>query len=351
MAESRMDSRLDSLKKHGSNSISYLTLWDGLSIFHGEWEGYIAHKDRLRVSVVLGDPVVPVSEMKKAVGDLKDHFKSRGSHICFFACTEKTSRLLIDEGFKCLYIGSEAVVDLEEFSLAGGRMHSVRSSVNYARRHNLVMEEYVPENGRDESIEQEVMYISQDWCTSQRIPELRFMIGKLNFEITEGKRYFLCRHEDKAVSFIVYYPVFATGDYYLDLMRRRKDAPRGCMDFLLAESFDQIVKEGVGKIYLGFSPFSFLNSPKNANPHYANSLFTFLSDPFEFFYPAQSEFMFKNKFATSWEPNYLCYYPRLTMRGLFAILDAFCPGGLGSILSHKAKMFTRSRSSRTPKGL
>ena len=52
------DYRITCLKKYGKTSLSYLTLSDSLSIFHGEWEGYFAYKEFLRAAIFLGDPIV-----------------------------------------------------------------------------------------------------------------------------------------------------------------------------------------------------------------------------------------------------------------------------------------------------
>ena len=51
----------------------------------------------------------------------------------------------------------------------------------------------------------------------------------------------------------------------------------------------------------------------------------------------RTEFFFKDKFATSWEPRFACFYPRRTLRGLLAVYKALWPDGVAGILRHKLR--------------
>jgi len=59
---------------------------------------------------------------------------------------------------------------------------------------------------------------------------------------------------------------------------------------------------------------------------------------FEIFYPAKSEYFFKKKYATDWEPFYIFYYPRLNIRIFLAIINAIYNGGIAGLFVHKLKL-------------
>ena len=71
--------------------------------------------------------------------------------------------------------------------------------------------------------------------------------------------------------------------------------------------------------------------------------FLFILKPlFELIYPAKSELFYKKKFATDWESNYVCFYPRVSIRSLFSLCHAVYKGGLGGLLAYKIKyLFSR----------
>ena len=336
------DYRIKYLKKYSKNPLSFLTLSDSLSILRGEWEGYIAYKDILGTVIVLGEPIVPNKSLHQSIKDLKERFSSKKFHICLVPCTEKLIDPLQKEGFKCVYIGSEAVVDLTKFSISGNKNWKIRSSVNFAKKNNMIVEEYRYYSKRSQKIENEINRISREWCNLNRIPEPTFVIGQVNFEKYKGARYFICYYNKKIVGFINYYPIFGLDSYYLDLTRRARNSPRGTMDYLLVKSFETLRGENIQRVYIGLSPFSFPTLGYKINTRFENNLLELIKPLFELIYPAESEFFYKNKFATEWEPNYICFYPRISIRVLLSLLNVSYTGGITSLIINKTKNLIKS---------
>ena len=346
MKNKERDYRIECLQKYGKNALSFLTLADSLSSFRGKWDGYIAYKELLKTAVVLGDPIVPNESLRQAIRDLKDAFSSKKFHICLVACTENVIDVLQQEGFKGLFVGCEAVVDLNKFNISGNKNWCIRSSVNYAKRIGMTVEEYSYTSKRNRKLENEIKKVSEEWINRKMTPVYSFAFGKIDFN-KKGVRYFVCKHLDKVVGFITYYPIFATNSYYLDLQRRGKDAPRGTMDYVIVKSFEILKKEGISKIHIGLAPLSFPTLGNNVNTYMTNILFSSLKPIFEFIYPAKTEFLFKKKYATDWEPNYMYYYPRISIRAILSFLRAFYDGEIMSIIVHKTKCLIKYRYDRT----
>jgi phosphatidylglycerol lysyltransferase len=328
------ENRFTVLKKYGKNSLSYLTLADDNQYYSGNWNGYIAYKEFFRSVVILGNPIISENDYLKVIEDIRKKFISKKCHICFFLCNKEIVNYLNNAGFKCLYVGDEAVIDLEKFDISGKKGWSIRSSINYAKRINMIVEEYDINKKRSKDIESEIKKISDEWCKTNKLPEFRFAFGEVDFDKKSETRFFICKDQGKIVGFINYYPIYGINSYYLDLTRRSKDAPRGVIDYLYVTSFNKLKEEGIKKIFIGYSP---ITSFSKIDKECKQNMSILFRNIFSIFYPAKSEFFFKKKYATEWEPNYFCYYPRLSFRVLFSVLHAICNGGLGKILIKKIK--------------
>jgi len=333
------DYKLSCLKKYGKNSISFLTLINNLPTYTGNWEGYISYYYCARTAVVLGDPIVPFESLRTAIKDFKQSFSQRGIHICIFSCTKKIIDTLEKENFKGIYIGSEAVVDLNKFNISGNKNWKIRSSVNYARKKNMIVEEYNPYFSKSRCIENEIKNVSENWCKMKMIPKPEFMLGKNDFTKSYNTRYFICKHDNKTLGYINYYPILSKNDLYLDHARRDMNSPRGIIDFLMVESFKKLRDEGIKKVYIGLSPFSFFSSEYKLDSIIDNNLFNFSKHLFKLFYPTKSEFFFKNKYATEWEPNYLYFHPKYSMRMIISLANSFYAGGFLALLLKKTRYF------------
>ena len=173
--------RTECLRKYGKNSLSFLTLNDSLSSFRGKWDGYIAYKEILKTVVVLGDPIVPNESLRQAVRDLKNEFSSKKFNICLVAGTENVIDVLQQEDFKGLYVGCEAVVDLNKFNISGNKNWCIRSSVNYAKRNDMTVDEYLYAPKRDQRLENEIKKISNEWSSMKMMPVYSFACGSVSY--------------------------------------------------------------------------------------------------------------------------------------------------------------------------
>lgn len=321
------------LKKYGKNSISFLTLSDELSVFRKNWDGYIAYFDLFNTSIVIGDPIVPDSCLRQAVIDFKEYIISKNKQICFLLCTDQVKDTLEKEKFIGMNIGEEAIVDITRFSLSGNKKWNIRSSINYANKKGMFVEEYKQGLKKDEYIENEILRISREWCKLKKIPKPRLVIGQSIFD--NDIRYFVCKYKDEIVGYVNYYPIYCKKNYYLDHTRKSIISPRGTIDFLMIESFKKLISEGIQRIHIGLAPFC--NIDKVNDDHEKNYLMKISKLFFNFFYPTKGEFYFKSKYATSWNPNYLFCYPGINIRLLFSLANSFYTGGLPALLYTKIK--------------
>ncbi|PIV69696.1 MAG: hypothetical protein COS08_04120 [Euryarchaeota archaeon CG01_land_8_20_14_3_00_38_12] len=321
---------MEYLRKYCRTSASYLTLNKDIKYFIPDsFDGYIGYVEYANTVVAL-EPVCSDAHVSEIIHGFKSFCIKNKKQICFFGCTEETREIFETEKFKTLYIGSESFVSLDKFTTAGGRMASVRRGINHARHANIRVKECFP----DDKVKEEMYAVTKDWLKTRAMQELTFMVGNLSFDLPD-KKYFIAFNDENVKAFAVYNPIYARKSYYLDLNRRRRNAPNGTMELLFSESFKRLKQDEVDRIYLGLSPFS--NMQNMENHFFLSKIMGFLYEHFDFFYPAKSEYFFKQKFSTGSEKRYICYCPKLSLRMVYAIFLAFCPGGLKKMVFYKLK--------------
>jgi phosphatidylglycerol lysyltransferase len=335
-----IEKKLKYLKKYANNPLSYLSISNNINSLEDKednFEGFIPYKKINNTIIILGDPLVNKNDLNKTFTYLKNLFEDQGISVCLFSCSESIVPILKKNNFKGVSIGKNAVTNLSTFSIKGGKKWNIRSSINYAKKHGYEIEEYCPSICHSRHMEEKIRDISNQWCQIKKIPKPRFIIGKLNFESGQGQRFFVCKIDGRIVGYVNYYPVFGSNSYYLDHTRRINKCPRGVMDFLLVNSFRQFRSEGVSKIYLGLSPFSIGDFQSDNLSGLEKIFFHFGKYLLSFFYPIESEFFFKKKYATNWEPNYCFFYPRLSFRLFLSLANVFYDGGIPNLVYHKIK--------------
>jgi phosphatidylglycerol lysyltransferase len=345
LIEKDKDYRYSWLKKSGMNSLSYLTISKNLKSYKGDWGGYIGYKQLFKCAVILGDPIVQKKDLHEAIRDFKKNCISKNVHICIFLNTDYSKEVLIKEGFRGLFVGQEAIVDLNKFSISGKEGWSIRSSINYAKRNKMIVEEYNQKENKCSFTEKELHRITKEWCQVRKMNELTFAFGHVDFENLDSGRYFICKHKGRIVGFITYFPIYGLNSYYLDLSRREINAPRGTIDYLIVKSFEVLKNEGIKKVYIGYSPAANSQNSLN-NQNFITNFFILFRPWLNIFYPFKSEFFFKKKYATEWQDNYFYYYPKISIRMLFALLHSIYTGGIATIIFNKIRYFPKNKIQR-----
>jgi lysylphosphatidylglycerol synthetase-like protein (DUF2156 family) len=79
---------------------------------------------------------------------------------------------------KSLKIAEEALLDLKEFSLSGGKLASLRAMVNKAVKLGMQVHRYDRRLRADPSVDEQLEAISQEWLSEKRLGEMGFTLGR-----------------------------------------------------------------------------------------------------------------------------------------------------------------------------
>jgi phosphatidylglycerol lysyltransferase len=294
-----------------------------------EGRALIAYAARGSVALACGDPLASEEDFEGSVREYLDHCRRNGWTPCIYEAAEEWLPIYHRLGLRSLKLGEEALIDLKEFSLAGGKRANLRSMVNKMAKIGMTVRRYDPSSGRDRAIGEQLESISAEWLAEKRLPEMGFTLGRFSLEALELIPVFVGVEGGAVTAFCSWLPYRDGQAVVLDLMRKRKDAISGTMDFLLAESLLQLKAAGIDKASLSNAPLANVGDSHGVLDRGVALLFENMNS----FYGYKNLFRFKKKFAPRWEGRYLVYpagteFPRVA----YALTGVHSSGGLFRLL-------------------
>jgi phosphatidylglycerol lysyltransferase len=222
-------------------------------------------------------------------------------------------------------MAEEAIVELPSFSLAGGKRAALRSMVHKVTRMGLEVRRYDRARGAEPLVDQQLEEISEEWLAEKRLGEMGFSLGRFSLESLDDVFVFLCLAGERVIGFTTWRAYFGGRGALLDLMRRRRDAPSGTMDLLVARSLEELRAAGLEEASLANAPLANVGGPRGGLEKGVALLFESLNA----FYGYKSLFQFKKKFSPRWEGRYLVYPRGADLpRVAYALSSVHGAGGL-----------------------
>jgi phosphatidylglycerol lysyltransferase len=216
-------------------------------------------------------------------------------------------------------------VDLGSFSLAGGKRAALRSMVHKVTRMGLAVRRYDRTTAPDPFIDGQLEEISEEWLADKRMGEMGFSLGRFSLESLDEALVFVCLDGARVVAFTSWRPYHGGRAALLDLMRKRKDAPSGTMDLLVARALEELRSAGLEEASLANAPLANVGEPRGGLEKGVAVLFENLNA----FYGYKNLFQFKKKFAPRWEGRYLVYPRGAELpRVAYALAGVHGAGGL-----------------------
>ncbi len=243
----------DIVRRHGTGTLDYFALRDDKQWFF--------HRDSLVAYAVFGgvclvspDPIGPFSE-RAHVWDAFRHYVDRnGWGLGVMGAGEEWLPTYQASGMRFLYIGDEAVVDPQEFSLQGGKMKGLRQAVNRVARYGYTVRFLDPAHldPADAARMAELMAKSR---RGEQERGFSMMLGRLFDRRDTGLLLTLVEGPDGTpVAMCQFVPSPAIGGYSLDLMRRDPgEHPNGLLDFALCSTIDHLKEMRMKGLSLNFA--------------------------------------------------------------------------------------------------
>ena len=327
--ESSRDRRvaIDLLRRFGDTGTSYITTWPGNTILvNGEHDAYLAYRLIGSVAIVLGDPIGTTEGCTRVIDEFLDVAAVNGWTPCFYGATNRHLNEFEQHGLAWLQVGEDAVIDLPKLNFRGKAWQDIRTARNHAQRDGISFR-MIDQATADPAIVAQLWEISNDWVGKRSLPEMNFTLGQLTDPPDPEIRTGVAIDQNEQIhGFVTWLPVYARNGWVIDLMRRRGDAFRGVMEFLIAESALAFQAEGCSYVSLSAAPLAHVPREEHHQGTIERAL-GYFAERLDTLYHFASLVEFKRKFIPRWEPIFLAYAgPANLPRIGYALLRAYLPG-------------------------
>ena len=315
------------VRRWGTDTLDYFALRrDKNYFFAADGESLIAYLYVRGTAMVAADPIGPPGNEARTLDEFLAFCAERGWRVAFFAVREADADLYRERGMHPVYLGDEAILRLDTFTLDGAERKAVRAAVKHVEKGHTF--ELIAENEADPLLVGELNEISEEW--RKGAPERGFTM-ELGEDVEGTNPDFVLaiardRHTEKVEGFLRFVPVY--GDepgYSLDLMRRRPDSTNGMTEFLIAKAAVALGPRGFKRLSLNFAAWGrLLDSAEDAG--LAGRLQRLMAKGLNPFFQIQSLRDFNQKFGPEWVPRSVVIdevadLPRIAM--LYASVEGF----------------------------
>jgi len=302
--EAEREHALNIVKQYGRSSLAALALLPDKSYFFSSGGSVIAFAARSGIGLALGDPIGPESDAYNAISEFRKYCEAHDWRPAFYQTLPDHLDLYQSQRFNTICIGHEAIVHLADFTLEGGAVKPIRTSVNKLTKLGFRAEVHNPPIL--EPLMEELRMVSDAWLTMMQGSEKRFSLGWFDEDYIGSCPVMVIRSDDgTAVAFANIYSEYQLNEATVDLMRRTKDAPNGTMDFLFVSLFDWAKSAGYDTFNLGLSPLAGVGDESD-DPIVEKGI-NFVYKHANRFYGFIGLHAFKEKFNPEWSPRYLVY--------------------------------------------
>ena len=310
----------------GSNSLAYFTLSKDKTYFLNPNEtSLIAYVLKNRVALAVGDPIGPPEETQPTIKAFRKLCEENDWVPAFHRVGENTLPSYIEEGFKTLKVGEEALVDIQTFDTKGSAKSDLREAMNRSKREGwqfLFFDHTID----DQNLIARMQEISDEWLQGKFGGEYGFTMGSTPLDGSDETLVSVAADsKGKAQAFLTLAPMYGIKGWVGDNLRRSKDAPPGISDYLVVSTIFKLRERGDTVLSLGLAPLANVTETPTGRLS-PERILELIYERVNSVYRFKSLHEFKKKFDPRWENRYLTYpnSPSLP-RIIYAFLGVHTP--------------------------
>jgi lysyl-tRNA synthetase class 2 len=286
------------------DSLAYFALRDDRATVRAG-DALVAYGTVGSVALAAGDPLGPPVQWPAAIAAFLDQAAAQGRTAAALGCGAAAAGAWRAAGLTTIYLGDEAVLDLERFTLEGRAVRIARQSWHRARRAgytSLVRRAADLDHAQKEAMAE----LSRHWRAGEAERGFSMALGRLFDPRDPDTMVVAARDGQGRLRGFLHFVPWGAGGASLDVMRRDRAAPSWLNDFLVVEATRRLPTLGVRRLSLNFSFLRALLAA-GAGPdapwrlRLARWLLCRLSGAFQI----ETLYRFNRKFNPDWQPRYL----------------------------------------------
>jgi lysyl-tRNA synthetase, class II len=309
------------VRSYGSDTLSFFKLRaDKHYFFSQDGRAFVGYRVENGVLLLSGDPVGPREAFGALLVELRTFAEARGLKLGAVGASQQLAELYEELGLRTIYLGDEAILELDKFSLEGRPIRKVRQSVTRLTKAGYRAELHSVSEVDPQTLQEIEVVLERG---REGAPERGFSMAMDTIGVLDGHETLvvLARDEADAIRGVLHFvPVYGRDSVSLSFMRRDPATPNGLTEFLVASAAGLLRERGLKEMSLNFATFAkWMHSPEKRHERWLGRLVA-LFNPF---FQIESLYRFNAKFFPRWEPRFLVYegtfgLPRAGIAALWA---------------------------------
>ena len=296
----------DVVARHGAGTLDYFALRsDKKWFFHRD--SLVAYAIYGGVCLVSPDPVGPRAEREQVWAAFRRFADQRGWTVALMGASEEWLPLYRATGMHDIYIGDEALVDLQRFSLAGGHMKGLRQAHNRIAKYGYVAHFHDPSR-LDPAVAERLVPLMSQSRRGDFERGFSMMLGRIFDRRDTGLVLCVVTGPDgEPAAMCQFVPAPGIGGYSLDLMRRDKgEHPNGLVDFALVSTIEHFRAQGMRALSLNFAAMRSILEGERGDG-LTQRVERWALQKMSSFLQIETLWRFNAKYTPDWLPRYIVY--------------------------------------------
>ncbi len=296
----------DIVRRHGATTLDYFALRsDKRWFFHRD--SLVAYAVYGGVCLISPDPIGPRNERDQAWGAFRAFADAHGWTTAVMGAGEEWLPTYRDSGMHHIYLGDEAVVKLQEFTLAGKHMKGLRQAHNRINKYGYTVTFHDPSR-IDPGLIEELTSLMRLSRQGEHERGFSMMLGRVFDPRDTGMLLTVVRAPDgSAAAMCQFVPATGIHGFSLDLMRRDPgDHPNGLLDFALCSTIEHLAARGFDGLSLNFAAMRSTLAGEKGDGTVQRAERWFLKRMSNFA-QIESLWKFNAKYEPEWLPRYVVF--------------------------------------------
>lgn len=301
-ADDRMRARR-LVARYGDDSLSFFKLRNDLAyLFSADRRAFLGYRVQRGVLVVSADPVGPVAAIRDLVRELFVFAQEHGLRVAVVGASATLGDIYRSAGMRAVYIGDEAILDAERFSLEGHAIRKVRQAVARLERAGYHVDLMAVADLSSTEIA-ELDGAAAGWRDGAPARGFSMTVDAVGGYRQTDSRILVARDADGAVrGFSHVAPCAGRPAVKLSLTCRDPHAPNGLVEFMIARGTEALRHAGVQEISLDFVAFGrAVIAPRSMRARLVRRMLAVRGHDGEI----ARRWRFNAKFRPRWTPRYL----------------------------------------------
>jgi phosphatidylglycerol lysyltransferase len=292
------------IKAFGCSSVARMLLFNDKLYYFSPGGSVIGYVVEGRIALTLGDPIGPAEDIAACITSFEAFCAQNDWEAAYCQVLPDHLEEYQDRGCHALCIGSEAIINLATFSIAGGDKKNIRTGVNKMKKLGYQAEVLQPPHSPN--LMNEMHQISDEWLTSMHGTEKRFSLGWFDEDYLNSTQVIVIHNPEGYIdAFANILPEYQASEVSIDLMRHRHQAAKGQMDFLFVSLIEWAKGQGYATFNMGMSGLA--GRGENPTDPAIERALHYIFEHLSQFYNFKGLHEFKAKFDPTWSPRYLVY--------------------------------------------